>query len=74
MSISTCSDKCGYHQVLKCYARKLISSVVAYVANSPLDALVCLRWWVVFSLVCCSASLFGSVKAAKVEMKVISVH
>jgi hypothetical protein len=46
--------------VLKFLARKQLSSVVAYVVKyvSPIDALMCLSWWVVFSLVvCCAACL-----------------
>jgi hypothetical protein len=52
--VTTCFDQCGHHQMLKLLGEETaIFCFVACVVNiilSPLDAYVCLSWWVVFSL------------------------
>jgi hypothetical protein len=58
--MTICFDQCGHHQVLQFLTGKMLPSVVAYVVRyiGPLNAYMCLSWWVVFSLVVfCAAYL-----------------
>jgi hypothetical protein len=56
---TACFNQCGHHQVLKIIdeGTALLSLLLRFLL-SPLDACMCLSWWVVFPLAeCCTAYL-----------------